>query len=64
MKRHYYIITRENGTTLCTVEQVIEFDETLGWYTSVVVRVDGDDDIVFTDYCGAMSYVAHLMEVD
>lgn len=59
-----YTITRENGTTLCTVEQVIEFDEALGWYTSVVVSVDGDDDIIFTDYYGAMSYVARLMEVD
>lgn len=59
-----YTITRENGTILCTVEQVMEFDEGLGWYTSVVVRVDGHDDIIFTDYYGAMNYVAHLMEVD
>lgn len=59
-----YTITRENGTILCTIEQVLEFDEALGWFASVVVRVDGDDDIIFTDYYGAMSYVAHLMEVD
>ena len=59
-----YTITRENATTLCTVEQVMEFDEGLGWYISVVVRVDGHDDIIFTDYNGAMSYVAHFMEVD
>lgn len=59
-----YTITRENGTTLCTVEQVIDFDEAWGWYTSVVVSVDGDDDIIFADYYGAMSYVAHLMGVD
>ena len=59
-----YTITRENGTTICTVEQVLEFDDALGWYTSVVVRVDGDDDIIFTDYYGAMSYVAQVMEVD
>ena len=59
---HY--ITRSDGSILCTVEQVLEFDEARGWYTSVVVRVDGDDDIIFTDYYGAMSYVAHLMEVD
>ena len=58
-----YTITRENGTTLCTVEQVMEFDYALGWYTSVVVLV-GDDDIIFSDYYVAMSYVAHLMEVD
>lgn len=59
-----YTITSENGTALCTVEQVMEFDQALGWYTSVVVRVDVHDDIIFTDYYGAMSYVAHLMEVD
>lgn len=55
-----YTITRENGT----IEQVLEFDEAFGWYASVVVRVDGDDDIIFTDYYGALNYVAHLMEVD
>ena len=59
-----YTITRENDTILCTVEQVLEFDEACGWYTSVVVRVDGDDDIIFADYYGAMSYVARIMEVD
>lgn len=59
-----YTITRDNGTLLCTVEQVLEFDNDLGWFTSVVVRVDGDDDIIFSDYYGAMSYVAHLMEAD
>lgn len=59
-----YTITRENGTLLCTVEQVMEFDDALGWYTSVVVSVDGHDDVIFTDYYGAMSYVAHLMEID
>lgn len=59
-----YTIIRENGTTLCTVEQAMVFDATLGWYTSGVVRVDGDDDIIFTNYYGALNYVAHLMEVD
>lgn len=59
-----YVITRANGTILCSVEQVMEFDESLGWYVSVVVRIDGHDDIIFTDYYGALSYVAHLMEVD
>lgn len=59
-----YTITRENGTILCTIEQVLEFDESLGWYVSVVVYVDGEDGTIFTDYYGAMSYVAHLMEVD
>lgn len=59
-----YTITRENGIVLCTVEQVLEFDEGLGWSASVVVRVDGCDDIIFTDYYGALEYVAHLMEVD
>lgn len=59
-----YTITRENGTTLCTVEKVVDYDEAIGWYTSVVVRVDGADDIIFSDYYGAMVYVSHLMEVD
>lgn len=59
-----YTITRENGTTLCTVKQAMEFDEVAGWYLSVVILVDGADDIIFTDYYGAMAYVAHLMEVD
>lgn len=59
-----YTIMRDNGTILCSVEQVMEFDEGIGWYTSVVVRVDGNDDIIFTDYHSAMSYVAHLMEAD
>lgn len=59
-----YTITRDNGTLLCTVEQVLEFDEALGWFTSVVVRVDSEDDVIFTDYYGAMNYVAHLMEFD
>lgn len=59
-----YTITRENGTILCTIEQVVEFDEALGWFTSVVVRIDGDDDIIFADYYGTMSYVAHIMEAD
>lgn len=59
-----YTITRENGTTLCTVEQVMEFDEGIGWYASTVVRVDDRDDIIFTSYYGALNYVAHLMEID
>lgn len=59
-----YTIARENGNILCTIEQVLEFDEALGWFTSVVVRIDGDDDIIFTDYYGAMSYVAHIMEAN
>lgn len=59
-----YTITRENGTILCTIEQVLEFDEARGWYVSVVVRIDGDDDIIFTDYYGAMGYVARLMDAD
>ena len=58
-----YTITRENGTTLCTVEQVMEHDGDR-WYTSVVVHEWGGDDIIFSDYYGAMCYVAHLMEVD
>lgn len=59
-----YTIMRENGTTLCTIEQVMEFDEGIGWYVSFVVRVDGHDEVIFTDYYGAMSYVARLMERD
>ena len=59
-----YTITRPDGSILCTIEQVLEFDEALGWYVSVVVRIDGYEDIIFTGYYGAMSYVAHLMETD
>lgn len=59
-----YTIKRYDGSILCTIEQVDEFDDALGWHVSVVVHVDGREDILFTDYYGAMTYVAHLMEVD
>lgn len=58
-----YTVTRKNGTTLCTVEQIAEFDPEIGWTTCVLVRYDGNE-IDFDDYNDAMAHVAYLMEVD
>ena len=30
----------------------------------LLFHVEGDEDTLFTDYYGAMTYVSHLMEVD
>ena len=56
-----YTITRENGTTICTVEQIVEFDTSIGWTTCVIVRYD-DKELDFFDYNDAMAHVAYLME--
>ena len=68
MKRHYYVINRGMSHEVMVfnsredIERWFAVEPVDGFVPDVCV--DGDDDIIFTDYYGAMSYVAHLMEVD
>ena len=58
-----YTVTRENGITLCTVEQIVDFDPAIGWTACVIVRYNGKE-LDFFDYNDAMAHVAYLMEND